>query len=243
MTTTVESNGTLTLNGNACVGSSTGQLTKSLALGNLATSCASRTYEAAVCQQDVIATTGNPGDNFVDLAAVDSLSEVQFIYLRSSANVAVRYYAVAAVAQAVTGTYPTTFAGAETLITTIDGVAVTTTFLVGDQTADQCAARINSAMALAGIATPRASVVNGQLKITGVATAVSGTSGLLTFSGTGAATLGLDSGSLTPTPAQGQDVYISGLSMSEFPTTGSLAPTKIQISGTATVDVVAAGKA
>lgn len=241
MTIDITASGTLAIPDDCCSGSS-GSCQKSLALGRYGCSLGTHSAEAKVSQTDVIATTGNPGDAFVDLPALDALSEVEFLWIRSSANIALRLYALPAEAQATSGTFPTLFAGGETLITTIDGSVVTTTFDVADQTAAQCVARINAAMALAGIATPRATVVNGQIKITGVETKVSGSEGLLSFAGTGAATLGLDSGSLTPDPAQGQDLYVSGELMIEFPTSGSLAPTKVQVSGQATVDVVGAGR-
>ncbi len=153
-----------------------------------------------------------------------------------------RLYAVAASAIGNGGTYPTGFVGGETLITTMDGVAVTTTFDAADQSLAQVVARVNAAFALAGFATPRASESNGQLRIDGVATRVDGAEGTLTFAGTGAATLGMDPGS-NPTivDAQGQDIDIQGLYIQEFPRTGNDAPTAAQISGTATVEVVAAG--
>jgi hypothetical protein len=238
MTTSIQLSGTLTTTDDATSTGSAGTCSKQLVLGPTATA-GSRQYQAKVeSTMELLTAAGT----FVDLDGVDTLTEVRLLYLKTSANVVLRLYAVPAQAQAVTGTFPTTFAGGETLITTIDGTVVTTTFQVGDQTAAQCAARINAAMALAGFATPRATVVNGQLLITGVATAVDGAAGILSFAGTGAATLALDTATLTPTDALGQDVDINGLYIQEFPWTGGLAPTAVQISGQSTVDVTAAGQ-
>lgn len=241
MTVTIHTSGSLSVKPISCSGGTTPYT--DLGLGRLGAALGSRTAEAKVTQTDTIATIGAVGASFVPLSALSDLSEVQFLWLRSSANIGLRLSANPAEVQAAAGAFPTLFAGGETLITTIDGAPVTTTFLVGDQTAVQCVARINAAMALAGIATPRASVVNGQIKITGVATKAVGSVGVLSFAGTGAVTLGLDAGSVTPTPAQGQDLFVSGECMIEFPSDGGLAPTAVEVSGQASIDVVAAGKA
>lgn len=217
--------------------------TKQLALGG---SCSggSKYYQATVCSQLELATAGLVGAAFEDLDAITELTRVELLYVRSSAEIALRFYAIAASAVASAGSYPTGFAGAETLDVTIDGTVVNVVFDAADQSVDQVVARINAAMALAGIATPRASAVNGQVRIDGVETALgSGGVGQLSFAGTGAAQLGLDAGS-NPTivDAQGQDVHLNGLGLFEFPATGDNLLTAVEISGTATVDVLAAGR-
>jgi len=238
----IQTDGTLTVQTDRNLGGN-GACTKDLALGASGCSSSQRYADAVACTSQQVSTTGDPGDAFDDLDGVDDLSEIEFLFLRSDNDVVLRLDAVPADAQAVAGAFPTGFGGGETLITTIDGVAVTTTFDAADQSAAQCAARINAAMALAGIATPRADVVAGQIHITGVATAVAGAEGLLSFAGTGAAQLGLDAGSSpTITPAKGQDVTISGLFLAEFSGTSSRKPTAAQISGNATVEIIAAGR-
>ncbi|GAF81427.1 unnamed protein product [marine sediment metagenome] len=230
----IEASGSLVITNN-------GQNTKPIALGTGGDS--QRSYEEVVTDQTVVNTAGGvAGGVFQDLPCVSGLSEVQFLYLKSDNAFVLRLYAVPASAISTTGAYPTTFGGGETLITTIDGVAVTATFLIGDQTVDQVVARINAAMALAGIATPRASAVAGQLRIDGVATAVgAGGIGQLTFAGTGSVQLGMDAATIVD--AQGQDQTLAGLTIMEFPHSGQTAPTAAQVSGTATIDVVAAGRA
>jgi hypothetical protein len=243
MSKIVEVSGSLTVQSDTCVSGQTSDAIN-VSLGPGGCCSGKKYYQAIIRQQLELATTGLVGTNFEDLDVVADLTQVELLYIKSTAEVAVRLYAIAASIQAVSGVFPTGFGGGETLITTIDGVPVTTTFDVADQTAAQCAARINAAMALAGIATPRASVVSGQILITGVETAV-GSSGIgqISCTGTGAAQLGLDSGSSpTTVDAQGKDVHVNGLSIFEFPTTGSNLLTAIEISGVATIDVLAAGR-
>jgi len=243
MAKTVEVTGALTVQADAGV-SGSGQTIRQLALGTGSTW--QRTYDAVVTTQDEIATLGGvTGGVFQDLSCLDQLSEVQMLYIKSDNSIVIRLYAVPASAVASAGVYPTTFGGGEIMTVTIDGVAVVVTFDVADQTVAQVVARVNAAMALAGIATPRASAVAGQLRIDGVSTAV-GASGIgqLSFAGAAAVQLGMDAGS-SPTiaDAQGQDSTLAGLTLMEFPSSGSVAPTAAQVSGTATIDVVAAGRA
>jgi hypothetical protein len=232
----------MTLQGSCCSGAS-GQTTRDLSLGKYGDSCSSGKEVSASVKGTVVVDTlgGYGGGVFEDVDVLDALSEILYLYVRSSADVILRFYALPAQALGVGGTFPTLFAGGETLLITIDGVLVTVTFDVADQTAAQCVARINAAFALAGYATPLAEVSGSQILIKGVATRVaSGGVGQLTFGGTGQATLGF--AAPTSADAQGQDISISGLHVSEYPVTGGLSPTKIQISGSATVDIVAGGR-
>ena len=99
------------------------------------------------------------------------------------------------------------------------------------------AQRINAAAALAGLATPRAVVqTSGQLAVSGVATGSQGSVDVT--GGTGRATLGLALGSVS---GLGEDLNVYGSMLCEFPTYPD-APSRIQVSGTATLDVVAAGR-
>jgi len=241
MTWQVAVDGRLNITQDGCCSGSSGQDSKQLALGVLGGGCTSQQYQAKAEPGGTIATTGTPGQAFEDINLYP-VSEIFLLQMRTSAHVVLRLYAVPASAVASGGSYPTGFAGGETLETTIDGVLVTTIFTVGAQSVEQVAAEVNASMALAGYATPRASAVSGQLRIDGVATKVDGALGTLSFGGTGAAQLGM-TGAPAPTitDAQGQDVDVYGLYIQEFPRTGGNAPTAAQISGTATVDIVAAG--
>lgn len=88
----------------------------------------------------------------------------------------------------VGGIFPTGFLGGETLDVTIDTVAVSTAFLVADQSVTEVVARINAAMLAAGLDAYRASVtLAGQIQIRGRV----GAGTITVTGGTGAATLGL----------------------------------------------------
>jgi flagellar capping protein FliD len=104
----------------------------------------------------------------------------------------------------VGGTYPTTFAGGETLDLTIDGVSFTVTFDVADQTLAQVINRINAASAFAGINGLIASNSGGELLLT---SQTSGSGSEVTIvTGTAVATLGFTDGQTDtgddPTPNQ-----------------------------------------
>jgi hypothetical protein len=175
---------------------------------------------------------------FVDLDLLDVLTSIEFLFLRSTAAITLRVGAGPAVLTGSGGTFPTSFAGGETLDLTIDGVSFTATFDAADQTAAQAAARINAAAALAGLATPRASVLSsGQLQIDSVLTGAEG--GAAVTGGTGAATLGFAG---TPSAVgTGADVPVQGTFLCEFPRTDD-APSRVQVSGVASVSVVAGGR-
>lgn len=67
----------------------------------------------------------------------------------------------------VGGTFPTGFTGGQAFSFKIDGVTVSGTFLVGDQTAAQCAARMNAAAMLAGLTYVPFAVEGGQIRANG----------------------------------------------------------------------------
>ena len=244
MSKLISASGTLTIQPDISVIGS-GSNPKSIALGPGGTSTGQRYEEDSADVSQVIATTGNPGDAFEDLDAAAGLSEVHLVYIRSTAQIVMRLYAIAASLQATAGAFPSAFGGGEAVAITLDGVVVTVTFDIADQTAIQCAARINAAMALEGIATPRVSVVAGQLLIGGVATAVaaSAVGQISVAAGAPATTLGLAAATApVNTDAQGQDVTVDGLALMEFPRTGTRTLTKVQVSGQAALEVVATGR-
>jgi hypothetical protein len=163
--------------------------------------------------------------------------------VKASVPITLRFYALPATAVGVGGTFPTGFSGGEALTTVIDGTSVVTTFEVGDQTIAQVIARINAAMAYNGITEPVVEEASGQLKFTGVATVYDGSNGTFDFSGTAESTLGLTSPTITN--AKGKDVDITGLFMSQFPSSATATIdtlTKVQISADATVDISAHGQ-
>lgn len=241
MTDTITVKGVLEVGGGVCVSSCGGadRSTKSITLR-----CGTgQQFQSAVMTAEPIriATPGAPGAAFVDLPLLDTLVSIELLYLKSDQPVVLRIGAAEPELLGTGGTFPTLFAGGETLLLDFDGIVITATFLAGDQTALQCAARINAACALAGLATPRASVqTSGQLAIRGIGTG-SGAD-LSVTGGTGAATLGF-AGTPSDTGA-GADVPVWGTFLTEFGVTGSppAPPARIQVSGNANLTIVAAGR-
>lgn len=88
----------------------------------------------------------------------------------------------------VAGTFPTLFAGGETLLLRIEGISFTVTFAVGDQSGAEVVAEINAEAAIAGVPVPPASF-STEILLTGSTTGSGGNVAVL--GGTGAATLGL----------------------------------------------------
>lgn len=82
------------------------------------------------------------------------------------------------------GTFPTNFAGGEAFSFEADGVAITGTFLVGDQSLQACVNRINAAAMLAGLAYVPMTVVGGQMRITGALASEAGTVDVLVANAT-----------------------------------------------------------
>lgn len=183
-----------------------------------------------------VQTTGAPGDEFVDLDLLADLIGVEFLYVKSDAPIVLRLDAEAARVVGSGGTFPTGFAGGETLTLDVDGTAVTATFQVGDQTAAQVVARINGACAIAGLPTPRASVSGTQVAVDGVLTGPEGNVDVT--GGTGAATLGLSGASAV---GSGQDIPVWGTFLAEFRTYPD-SVSRVQVSGQASLSIVAAGR-
>lgn len=241
MSSSIDIQGSLTIGGSGSCGPTGGCNPAGAAdstiraLGDL---CGGKTYDEvyATTKAVQISTLGAIGSAFEDLPVGQDLERVEFLMLHSSAEMALRIGAEEAVLLGSGGVFPTTFAGGETLILVVDGGApVTVTFDAADQTADDCALRINAALALAGYATPRASVVGGQLSIS---SQLAGASGSVSVTGgTGAATLGLSGEAM----GAGEEVRFSGLLMIEFPRNEN-APGRLQISGSGTLSAVVGGR-
>jgi hypothetical protein len=241
---TIAVKGTLVVGGGTCVSDGCGaggdQSVKSLSLR----CAAGQQFQSAVetASTVAIATAGLVGAVFVDVDLLSVLTSIELLYVKASNPILIRIGAAEATLTGVGGTFPTLFVGGETLTMTIDGVAVSVAFLVGDQTAAQCVARINAACALAGLSTPRASVAtSGQITITGSLTGYQGT--VVITGGTGAATLGLTGLSAV---GAGADSPLYGTLLQEFGVTGQTQPPRprrVQFSGTANLNIVAAGSA
>ena len=180
-----------------------------------------------------IATPGAAGAAFIEGPATQDLSSVQLLFVKATQPVVVRIGAEPAELLGSAGIFPTGFAGGETFTFKVDGVTVATTFTAGAQTAAQVAVQINQAAVAAGLAFLPAFVqTNGQLGLRGSATGKDGSIQVTVAR----ATIGYPS--LVTVAGQGSDVTARTLLL-EFDSNDP--PGRIQISGNARVEVLAAG--
>ena len=165
-------------------------------------------------------------NEFIDVPLLEQLSVISLFYAQANAALVWRINAAPAVLLGSGGTFPTLFVGGEVVDLTVDGTPISATFEASDQSAAECAARINAAASLLGLLPPASvDAVSGQIVITGRLTGPESTVEV-TPSAT-ATQLGL-SGSAT---GQGEDVPISGTAIMEF---GQPTPvTRIQVKGVA----------
>lgn len=241
MSGSLQLQGSLIVKGNCDCGSGSGSgdtLVKSLGDG-----CAkSYTTVLATAKPIQIQTAGLVGSHWDDLDILSDLAAIEFLFVRTSAPMRIRIGADEPLLAGTGATFPTGFAGGETLLLSFvdpenGTTAVTTTFDAADQTAAACAARINAACALAGLATPRATVASsGQLEVRGLGTGVDAS--VAVTGGTGASVLGFAG---TPSAqGAGSDVDVQGLFINEFPR--SVSPARVQVSGVGSISVVAGGR-
>lgn len=117
----------------------------------------------------------------------------RLLYIEANAEVSVTLggsVATKAQVDAVGGSYPTGFVGAETLVIKIDGTTITVTFLVADQSVQQVINRINAAAALLSLAT--VAFLNGlQLRLKSLTTGTGSTVQIVSGSAGVLAALGL----------------------------------------------------
>lgn len=198
-----------------------------------------------------IATPGTPGDNFIDLPVVDSLDRVEVLYLGAATQfvwLRIVQNGDGTAQLATAGTFPTGFGGGETLELQIDGApSFTTTFTAAAQSAQDVANEINAAAALAGYTRGPASVdaTSGQVVVASSKTGPVRPAGptfeqgsVVAVSGTALATLGLTAGQTVY--GSGSDIRVAGTFLNEFGR-GTDAPDRILISGSAEVEILAAG--
>lgn len=230
--------GSLSVPGSGCGSGSggCGSDTGSSKTVSLSFSCAGQQYQAIRGSDCVerIQTLGAPGSQFVDLPSISGLTAIEFLYLKTSNPLIVRVGAAPATKLGSGGVFPTGFVGGETFAVTVDGVAVAVVFTIGAQTAQQVVNQVNAAGALAGLAYAVAFVATtGQILLTGALTGPLGSivvttpNAVIGFAATGT------------TVGGGVDTYINGVYMVQFDK--SNAPSLIQVSGSAGIEVLAAG--
>ncbi len=228
--------GSLEAGGDGC-SSSCGSGGSGRAVQQLALRCSPTTYQSAVQTDNPIQvqTTGAIGAEFIDLPILEQLTAIELLYVKTTAPLLLRIGADVARMTGTGGTFA--LVGAETLNLEIDGIPVAVLFVAGDDTAAEVSARINAACALAGLPTPRSSVVGGQLQIESVLTGDDGD--VEVVSGTASATIGLTNGAIAM--GSGADVRVYGTMLVEFDPYPN-APTRVQVSGQGQITVLAAGR-
>jgi len=139
----------------------------------------------------IVATLVSAETNFV--VPFGDVAEARLVYIEADGEIAVTFgggLATAALLTGVGGTYPTTFAGGETLELDIDNAgSLTVTFTVAAQLLADVINEINAAAALTGLA-PIASDVGGELRLTSPTTGTTSEVEVVA-GGTALATLGL----------------------------------------------------
>jgi hypothetical protein len=227
--------GTLIVGGDGCgCGEGAGQKIQPLAFA-----CSSTYYGAIAstdCAQQVL-TAGAIGDNWAELPIAGALGAFHLLFVKSNAPIRLRIGADAAELAGAGAVFPHVFAGGETFAFDVDGVSVPVSFTAGSKTAAVVAQVINQAAIGAGLSFLPASVgTDGQLRLRGLKTGSQGSVDITTA----LAAIGYASADAEAL-GEGSDVDVNGLFMTQFNTSG--APTRIQVSGSAQIEVLAAGSA
>ncbi len=228
------SQGTLSVNGSVVVGNGAcgpcddAGSSKIVGLGF---QCPSLQFPAIVSSDSPIAFSSL---TFADLALLQGFSEIGFIVMQTRGqSIDVRINALAAAVLTGNGEPFAGLSGLD-LVTSVDGqAAVTTVFSIATDAA-MLANEINAAAALLGQAPP-ATVVSGQIQISGVLTGPEGSVNIQ--SGTALAALGLSVG---VSLGSGEDIQSGELWLQKFaPTPNGVK--RIQFRGTASLSILAAG--
>lgn len=184
-----------------------------------------------------IVTSGAVGDAWVELPGTGVVGGYLLLIVKSTGAVRLRIGAAPAELLGAAGTFPTGFAGGETFAFIVDSVAVAVVFTSGAQSVLQVATQINQAALGAGLDfLPAFAQTNGQLGLRGEKTGKQGSLDITTAR----AAIGFPSAA-AESEGEGEDQDVSGLLLQQFPNNDM--PTRIQISGNAQVEVLAAGTA
>ena len=248
---TVSIHGTMTIGDGAGCGCSSDQTTKPLGLGpagSMSGGCCTggMTYDEAATFSTSIATIGAVGAAFVDLPALNAFTAIEFLRLVSSARVRLRINPTRPQMTGVSPIPPTGVLGAATLTVT-DSVGTqytaTITFNFLTDTPATVAGAINAGLAAAGAPFPPDGQI-ARLSGTGAIVLVNpgiGPAAFLELAAGAPADLGLGVALVRVQGTASDLPDTEGLVILQFPRAPN-APTKIQVSGTATLDIVAAGR-
>jgi hypothetical protein len=174
-------------------------------------------------------------NEYVELFALGTFTQVEFLAVKTSGPLTLRLNGEPAKVS-TTNLWPTVDLTGQTLLFTVDGVAVSVLFGAGDDTQAEVIARINAAAVFAGASWLVASLVSSQVQISGKKTGAQGS--LSAFTGTAAADLGLDV--VAARVGTGADVPVDGLWLTQFGR-NPYAVRRVEVSGVGTMSVLAAG--
>lgn len=249
MTTSVGVSGTVTFGGGSCGGCGGGDATmRAIELLGAACAGAGLAYEAAIPADGVVvSTSGSIGQNWVDLPYVDPFTSVELLIIQSSARFRLRFdptrpSLVGSVAVPGGGV---TSGTATFTVTTSTGVqsVVAVTFSGATNTPALVLAAINAAMAAAGVQPPCDGMV-ARLSVSNVLSIFNpgiGPSAFVELAAGAPSVLGLGTALVRSTGTSRDTPDLEGLFIGQFPRFPN-APTQVQISGVATIDLVAAGR-
>lgn len=231
MTCELTLDGHLSVGGDGC-GCTSGEGMSQTVRG-LSLSCRHATFQAIKSTDCAVqlSTAGVAGDNWAELPV--TLSRYELLSLKSSAAIKVRIGAAPATKLGSGASFPANLDGL-TFAFTVDGSAVSFAFAGTALTAAQAAAQINAAAIADGLDyLPAAVDPSGQVRLSGKATGVQGSLQVTT----GQALLGLATMSAAEKGA-GADLDVWGALLLQFGTSG---PSRIQLSGSAKIEMLAAG--
>ncbi len=226
--------GQLIVGGSNCGACSDGSGSNQTIKG-LGFACSSIYFQAVKSTEcpEALQTLGAVGDAFVELPV--ELAAYHLLLVKSSAPVVVRVGAAPAILTGTGGVFPANL-DTQLFAFTQDGVPVSFSFVGNGLTAAQVALQINQQALADGVAIdalPASVNSGGLLVLTGKNTGVQGSIVITT----GIAATGFTTGESAV--GEGADLNVNGTALVQFDQTN--APTRIQISGTAQIEVLVAG--
>lgn len=234
MSCDVRLTGQIVVGSGSCASSCSGAGAGATRILSLGSGCSGKIYERSGgtdCAVPV-ATSGSPGDNWETLPGSEGIS-VESLYVSLGSGVfKIRINGTAAVLAASGGSYPTGFAGGETLALSVDSTAIAVTFTASAQSAQQVADEINQA-AVVAVGRAVATVDGGELSLAG---ATLGASGSVVVT-TGNATLGLATSASAS--GSGEVIDVTRELLINFPV--ETPATRLEISGLGSAAVFVAG--
>lgn len=248
MSKTVAIRGSLLVSEGGCGGCSTDQTTKPVSLGGASGICcdAGLSYDESAAFSTAIQTVGAVGAAWADIPGLSQFTAIEFLRVVSSARIRLRFNAtrpqlVATAPIPVGGVV----AGAATFIVTNDTgtqYTATVTFSGATNTPALVMAAINAALAGAGAPFPP----DGQIaRLSGSTLSIInpgiGPAAFVQLAAGAPVDLGLGIVLVRVTGTAQDMPDTEGLTILQFPRSPN-APTRVQVSGVASLDIVAAGR-